>query len=180
MSVKRMVAVERDVPPIVLDSDGVVVVQWSRQAEELLRRAAAEVVGRPARHLVTRTAGKSSRGAESSAIPLRQDHLGRTTTDHPGSPGEPDTTASTAFCVSRMPSVATGLGTHCAASCLHRGVGGRCRERPWSPEWICRHAVRSQPWFRSLRNSLPVQAQKTENGRTQYGRAENRGTDDYV
>ncbi|WP_322974019.1 SpoIIE family protein phosphatase [Actinacidiphila oryziradicis] len=48
---------------MVVDGKGVVV-QWSRQAEELLGRAATEVVGQPATSLVTDAGTWSGRGAE--------------------------------------------------------------------------------------------------------------------
>ncbi len=60
----EVVAVAGDAPLMVVDGEGVVL-QWSREAEELLGRAADGVVGRLATHLVTRTAAMSGHCAES-------------------------------------------------------------------------------------------------------------------
>ncbi|MFF7191552.1 SpoIIE family protein phosphatase [Streptomyces sp. NPDC008222] len=53
----------RETPLMIVDSAGVVV-QWSRQAAELMRREADEVVGRPATDLVIRPVSSSGGGAE--------------------------------------------------------------------------------------------------------------------
>ncbi|WP_406439207.1 SpoIIE family protein phosphatase [Streptomyces sp. NBC_01613] len=66
----------RDAPLMVVDGEGMVV-QWSHEAEELLGRTAAEVIGLSATYLVSRAAASSRHGTNTGPDAVLQHRDGR-------------------------------------------------------------------------------------------------------